>query len=56
MNVEMTVALIEKILRFGVPAVVKTIQAWDIDDVTIEDIQGLKVKSPEEYFEDTDSS
>ena len=52
MDIAMALALIEKILTYGVPAVVRAIQAWDIEDVTIEDIQGLKVKAPEEYFED----
>jgi len=34
--------------------VIKTIQAWDIEEPTLEDIQGLKVKAPEEYFKDVD--
>lgn len=31
-------------LRFGVPAVMEIIQAWDKDEVTIEDIEALGEK------------
>jgi len=51
METGMILALIEKILDFGVPAVVKGIQAWEIEEPTLEDIQGLKIKAPEEFFE-----
>ena len=53
METAMVLALIEKILVFGVPSVVKTIQAWDIEEVTVEDIQNLKIlQRPEQYFDE----
>lgn len=49
--IQLALALIEKILIYGAPAVISALQAWDIKEPTVEDIKKLQiVKDPEEYF------
>jgi len=43
-------AILELILKHGVPAAIAIITAWDVDDPTAEDWEALKVKGPQEYF------
>lgn len=51
-NVMLILAIIEKAGLYGVPAVQKIMEAWDKEDITVEDIRGLMIdKDPEEFFE-----
>lgn len=45
-------AIVELILKYGVPGALQIIADWDIKDPTIEDIEVLRkrVLKPEEYF------
>ena len=45
-------AVIELVLKYGVPATIQIIRAFDVDDPTLEDIQALarRVPEPEKYF------
>ncbi len=47
-------AIVELILKYGVPGALQVIADWDIKDPTIEDIEALRtrVQKPEEYFKD----
>jgi hypothetical protein len=43
-------AIIELILKHGVPAAIAIITAWEVEDPTADDWEKLKVKGPQEYF------
>jgi hypothetical protein len=48
--VTLILALIEKAIQYGPAAVTAAIEALNKTEITIEDIQGLKItKEPEEY-------
>lgn len=53
MSIEMIIAVIglaAKVIEFGAPAVESAIKALNKDDITVEDIQNLKItKDPEEF-------
>ena len=50
-TVSLALALIEKILVYGAPAVISAIQNWEVENPTVEDIKKLQIiKDPEEYF------
>lgn len=55
---ELTIALIDVVIKYGVPAVIKVIKDWNIDpdSITLEDIKRLHdlVPKPETYFESTE--
>jgi hypothetical protein len=43
-------AITELILRYGVPAALQIITAWNVEEPTQEDWETLKLKAAEEYF------
>ena len=46
-----TLALIDKALRYGAPAVIAAIRKLDVEEPTLTDIQGLRIEGdPEDYF------
>ena len=44
--------VIELLAKYGVPAVIQIVKAWDIDDPTFADIEALKLAVPpgDTYF------
>ena len=44
------IAIASKVIEFGAPAVRSAIEALSKDDITIEDIQNLKIKKEPEEF------
>lgn len=46
------VAMVELILKYGVPGAVAVLKEWEVENPTLEDIQALKgkVPKPETYF------
>lgn len=50
MDSALTVALIELILKYGPEIAIKLIKGLQVDNPTVEQIEALKVKDPEEYF------
>lgn len=52
MSTELTIALIELIIRYGPTAAINIIKGLETDNPTPEQIRALKVNSPEHYFGD----
>jgi len=42
--------IIELIMKYGVPAALQIITAWEVDEPTDADWEALKVDGPEKYF------
>lgn len=51
MNTQVILAIINLIVKYGVPAVKSVIETWQKDTVTLEDVEALKkqIKSPDQY-------
>jgi len=48
-----TIALIDKVLQHGAPAVEKIVRAWGIENPTVEDIQSMEItETPDSFFEE----
>ena len=43
-------AIVELVLKHGIPATIAIITAWEVEEPTAEDWETLKVKGPQEYF------
>ena len=52
MSTELTIALIELLLKVGPQVFVGIMKAMETDDPTVEDIKTLRVKTPEEYLDE----
>jgi hypothetical protein len=52
-NLEFVIIIGELVIKYGIPAVIKLIKLWQVDNPTLEDIRALKtlIKPPEEYFD-----
>jgi hypothetical protein len=49
----MIVAILDKFLKYGVPAVIAAIRSMRVENPTYEDIMALQIiKKPEDYFDD----
>lgn len=58
-NLAFVMAILDLLTKYGIPGVIKIIKLWNVEDPTLEDIQGLKLlmKPPELYFKkDQDDS
>ena len=55
MDKDIILAALAEATEQGIPAVQESIKAFKKQNITLEDIQGLKtlVKKPEEYFDST---
>ena len=55
MNIDLAfvVTIGQLVMKYGVPAVIKAIKAWQVEDPSADDFAALKeiVKDPESYFE-----
>jgi hypothetical protein len=53
MELQFVFLIVELVMKHGVPAVIKAITAWQVEDPTAADYEELKeiVKDPESYFE-----
>ena len=51
-ELEFIISIIQLLLRYGIPGVIKIMKAWDVTEPTLEDIRKLRelVPPPEEYF------
>ena len=54
MSVELAflLAIAEKVLKYGVPATIQLVRSWNVENPTEEDIQALRLKRPEAYFDE----
>jgi hypothetical protein len=52
MGAELSIALLELIIKYGPTAAISLIKGLETDSPTPEQIRALKVESPEHYFED----
>ena len=52
MSTELTIALIELLLKVGPQVFVGIMKAMETDEPTVEDIKALRVKTPEEYLDE----
>jgi hypothetical protein len=43
-------AITELIAKYGVPTALQLITAWEVEDPTVADWDGLRLKAAEEYF------
>lgn len=50
MSVELLKALITLIIKYGPVAIQAIIDEWNKDEITLEEIQALLIKKPQEYF------
>lgn len=50
METAIILALLDAAIKYGIPAVTSAIVALNKDEITLEDIEGLKItKEPEEF-------
>jgi hypothetical protein len=52
MELAFILTIVELVMKHGVPAVIKAIKAWKVEDPTADDFAALKeiVKDPDSYF------
>lgn len=55
-TLEFIAVIAELVAKYGVPAVLRIIKLWNVDEPELEEIRALKklIKPPEMYFEDTE--
>lgn len=48
----LAIAILEKLFQYGIPATLKILNDWGIENPTATDIQGLRdLKPPQSYFD-----